>query len=362
MRCPVLVLTGALGSGKTTLLRHWLGQDLLRSSVVIINEIGETAFDPARLGPGSVAAGVLAGRCLCCNGLPDLQETLERLFWDRLHRRGPPFDRVVIETSGVASPRPVVDLLALDPLLRDHFVLEAVVAAVSAAHPALEHPATADQLASAQVLILTKCDRLPASAVAALRGQLAQHAAHAALLTSDQAALADPAAVLAASGVHRPSDAGRASPAPPPDGVQAAAATRWQDRPLAVRHRVGAAVDTARAAGPSVRTWFLPLPQALALTDLRQQAADWIAQAPSQGLLRLKGYWRCQSPLGGDQPWEVQWVQGDPHAQIGPVDRPATGPGDPPWGITFIATGTPVPADAKPAGPPARGSSHPRSS
>jgi G3E family GTPase len=320
-RCPVLVLTGALGSGKTTLLRHWLGQDLLRSSVVIINEIGEASFDPARLGPGLVAAGVLTGRCLCCTGLPDLQDTLERLLWDRLHRRGPPFDRVVIETSGVASPRPVADLLSLDPLLRSHFGLETVVAALSTTHPDLESLSTAEQVADAQVLVLTKCDWLSLTEVAALRAQLALRAAGVPVLTSSLAAPADLAQVLSASRAHKPPITGTAP--------SAAAADRWRDRPLASRHG---------ESGPAVHTWFVPLTQALALSDLRQQAAEWLAKAPVRGLLRLKGYWRCQSPLGGDQPWEVQWTQGDPHAQIGPVDLPTSDPQGQPWGVTFIAT------------------------
>jgi G3E family GTPase len=325
-RCPVLVLTGALGSGKTTLLRHWLQQDVLQSCVVIVNEIGQTAFDDARLGPYLVSAGALTQSCVCCTGLPDLRETLERLFWDRLHRRGPRFDRVVIETSGVASPRPVADLLALDPFLRGRFRLEAVIATVSGAagSPGVPNdPSALEQLAGAQWLVITKRDRMDPTHEAPLHDHLARQAPNAQIVMSGLDSPPTLASLLAASPMALARDRGPTDGAP---ADEAAAAARWQSRPLGPRHGEG---------GPDVRTWFEPLIEPMALETLRQHAVDWITQAPSSGLVRLKGYWRCLGPLGGDQPWEVQWAQGDAYAQIGPVDLPRDHTA---WGVTFIAT------------------------
>lgn len=313
-RCPVLVVTGGLGSGKTTLVRHWLGQEVLADCAVIVNEIGEVPFDSARLGVDVAAAGVIAQQCVCCSGLPDLRDMLERFFWDRLHRRMRRFDRVVIETTGAADPQPVVELLAGHSFLREKFRLETVLATVSgvAPWPEAQDSVARRQLALANALVITKCDRITPPVEQALRESLATLAPGVPVAVSglqtmpDLAPLMRDAMVLGAS--HRQETA--------------ASALAWAGRPL------------HRPAGPAVRTWFDPMALPMALEEMRQLAATWVTQATSLQLLRLKGLWRCKAPLGGDHPWEVQWVRGDEFARIGPVDLPA---GPLRWGITFIA-------------------------
>lgn len=313
-RCPVLVVTGGLGSGKTTLVRHWLEQEVLADCAVIVNEIGEVPFDSERLGVDVTAAGVIAQQCVCCSGLPDLRETLERFFWDRLHRRMRCFDRVVIETTGAADPEPVVELLAGHPFLRDKFRLEAVLTTVSGvAHwPEAQDSFARRQIALANTLVITKCDRITPPVEQALRESLATLVPAVPVTVSGVQTMPDLAPLIreatALGAAHRQDTA--------------AAAQAWAGRPL------------HRPAGPAVHTWFDPMVSPMALEDMRHLAATWVAQAASLQLLRLKGLWRCKAPLGGDHPWEVQWVRGDEFARIGPVDLPARPLR---WGITFIA-------------------------
>jgi len=317
-RCPVLVVTGGLGSGKTTLLQHWLGQQALEQCALVVNEIGEVPFDSARLGVDVVASGVLTQQCVCCSGLPDLQDTLERFFWDRLHRKMRDFDRVVIETTGAANPQPVTELLSIHPFLREKYRLEAVITTFSgvAAWPAPADTVAHEQIARAHILVITKRDRIDGQHEDALRARLAAAAPSASLVASGRDAMPDLATLLQA--VH---PRGRA---PQPEYLHAADAVKaWASKPV-----------RARTAGPELRTWFEAIEQPLDLDEMRQRAAAWIDQAAAQGLVRLKGLWRCKGPISGDHPWEVQWTLGDAFAQIGPVQL-RRDPDD--WGVTFIA-------------------------
>ena len=165
-RLPVLLLAGALGSGKTTLLRHWLAQPALAGAAVVLNEAGEVALDAGRAGALRDAAAQGAAPCLCCEGLPGLAEALEQLFWDRLHRRVPRFDRVVIETAGRADPAPIAQALRAHPLLAERYRLEGVVAVLHAEPTA---PAMSAQVRGADVLILGHADRRSPAQQARLR-------------------------------------------------------------------------------------------------------------------------------------------------------------------------------------------------
>jgi G3E family GTPase len=318
LRCPVLLLTGGLGSGKTTLLRHWLRQEVLQHCALIINEIGEVAFDEARIGPDIVAAGVLSQQCVCCSGLPDLQETLERFFWDRLHRKMRKFDRVVIETTGVANPQPVVDLLTSHPFLRQKFRIEAVIStyACVAQWPARIDAVARQQMSSANALVLTKQDRVAPEQAQALVEHLRAFAPSAAIATSGLYAF--PALAPLLQGVMTCSNDSPAGGREPANAVAV-----WAARPMRTRH-----------TGPDVRTWFEPLAQPLSLDAMRQRAAGWVASAQAQGLMRFKGFWRCEGLASGAHPWEVQWTEGDVLAQMAPVRLSGN---NHQWGVTFIA-------------------------
>jgi G3E family GTPase len=131
-RLPVSVLTGFLGSGKTTLLRHLLGQPDLADMAVIINEFGEIGLDHLLVESSNEDMLLLASGCLCCTIRGDLIQTLRRLYKRRAKGEIPAFSRVVIETTGLADPAPILHTLMQDPMLCDVYRLDGVIATVDA--------------------------------------------------------------------------------------------------------------------------------------------------------------------------------------------------------------------------------------
>lgn len=163
---PVWIVTGYLGSGKTTLLRRWLREPELADAALVINEIGEVGFDNRMLANAVDSAMLLSNNCVCCTGLPGLEEALSSLWWDRLHRRRPSFSNVVIETTGLADPGPIVAAFAENDFLRERYVLAGVLTTVSASGGAeilSEHAEAKAQVRLADLMVLTKVDREPAT-------------------------------------------------------------------------------------------------------------------------------------------------------------------------------------------------------
>src|SRR5215468_8538078 len=109
-RLPVSLITGFLGSGKTTLLNRLLQRPEMADSAVILNEFGEIALDHLLVAPVAGEAVVLASGCLCCAVRGDLQDTLRDLLVARDRGTVPCFSRLLVETSGLADPAPVVQL------------------------------------------------------------------------------------------------------------------------------------------------------------------------------------------------------------------------------------------------------------
>ena len=112
---PVSVLTGFLGSGKTTLLRHLLAHPAMEETAVIVNEFGEIGLDHLLVEKIDEDAVLLNSGCLCCTVRGDLVESLRDLFKRRVKREVPPFKRLVIETTGLADPAPILQTLMTDP-------------------------------------------------------------------------------------------------------------------------------------------------------------------------------------------------------------------------------------------------------
>jgi G3E family GTPase len=131
-RVPVTVVTGFLGAGKTTLVRHFLGLPEGAVTAVIVNEFGETGIDDALLRGSSDNIALLGNGCLCCTVRSDLQVTLRRLIADRARGIIPHFGRVIIETSGLADPSPILATFATDRALGGEFHVEAVIAVTAA--------------------------------------------------------------------------------------------------------------------------------------------------------------------------------------------------------------------------------------
>ncbi|HMA70673.1 MAG TPA: GTP-binding protein [Xanthobacteraceae bacterium] len=131
-RIPVMVVTGFLGAGKTTLMRHFLSLPEGAGTAVIVNEFGEARIDDVLLRHSSDNIALIGNGCLCCTVRSDLQMTLRRLVADRDQGIVPYFGRVVIETSGLADPSPILTTFATDRALGGEFHVEAVVAVVAA--------------------------------------------------------------------------------------------------------------------------------------------------------------------------------------------------------------------------------------
>jgi G3E family GTPase len=131
-RIPVTVVTGFLGAGKTTLVRRFLSAPQGAGTAVIVNEFGETGIDDALLRSSSDNIALLGNGCLCCNVRSDLQVTLHRLVADRERGVIPHFSRIVIETSGLADPSPILTTFATDRALGAEFHIEAVITVIAA--------------------------------------------------------------------------------------------------------------------------------------------------------------------------------------------------------------------------------------
>jgi G3E family GTPase len=164
-RIPVHVLTGFLGSGKTTLLNRILRDPALAETAVLINEIGAIAIDHHVVqnvdASEALAVVVVKGGCACCVVRGDLAAALRELYARRADGSLPPFRRVVLETTGLADPAPILFTLAADPALRHKFEAGSVITTVDVVHGAAQttrHAENRKQIAVADWLILTKTD------------------------------------------------------------------------------------------------------------------------------------------------------------------------------------------------------------
>ncbi|MGH7112988.1 MAG: CobW family GTP-binding protein [Stellaceae bacterium] len=173
---PVTLLTGFLGSGKTTVLNHVLKQPGMAATAVIVNEFGEIGIDHLLVEKATDDVVLLNSGCLCCTVRGDIVDTLLNLFVGRANGKVPHFARVVIETTGLADPAPILHTLISDPLVAARYLLDGVVATVDAVNGAGtldRQPEAVKQAAVAARLRLTKTDLAEPVAAASLKARLA---------------------------------------------------------------------------------------------------------------------------------------------------------------------------------------------
>jgi G3E family GTPase len=177
IRTGVAVLTGFLGSGKTTLLSQVLSEPGMQRVAVIINEFGAVSIDH-RLVARSVDNIIeLRNGCVCCTIRGDLVMTLRDLHERRLLGEIAPFDYVIIETTGLADPVPLLHTLIANPPVRQHYYPDVVIACADAEHletTLADHDCGASQIAIADVVLVTKGDRVARSALDAVRDRVAE--------------------------------------------------------------------------------------------------------------------------------------------------------------------------------------------
>ena len=171
---PVTVVTGFLGSGKTTLLGRVLSEPSMSNTAVLVNEFGEVGLDHHLLRRVDERAVLLGNGCVCCTTREDLVGALLDLL--DLDQRGeiPRLDRVVVETTGLADPAPILHTVFADPVLQHHFSVDLVLTTVDAVNGDLHldrNPESVKQIAAADKIVVTKTD---AAGPEALRGLLSR--------------------------------------------------------------------------------------------------------------------------------------------------------------------------------------------
>ena len=172
---PVNLITGFLGSGKTTLLQRLLGDPALADTAVLINEFGEVGLDHHLLERIDDTMVLLQSGCLCCTIRGELSAAIKELHSRRERGEVPRFRRLVVESTGLADPFPILSTVQADPVLRHHFRLGNVITTVDAVNGLGQLARRAEstkQVAVADRLVLTKTDLADAEATQALAERL----------------------------------------------------------------------------------------------------------------------------------------------------------------------------------------------
>jgi G3E family GTPase len=295
---PLTLLTGFLGSGKTTLLRRALAAPEFFDTAVVINEVGEISIDHYLVDFALGDVVELPGGCLCCAVREDLAVTLRRLIERRDRGAIRAFRRLVVETSGLADPGPILFTLGTDPMLDRRVRLArvaTVVDAVAGAATLDRFAEAARQAAIADALVVSKTDLAPVSDALAARLEALNPRAERIL----GAGAADPASVLFAPPVRHPRE-GRGPGATIELSAQDSRLRRNGGRAEHAQHTHGIAAYTIVLDGPIGRFEFA-------------RALGGLAQARGYDLLRVKGIVEF-----ADAPGRPAIVQAAQHAMFAP--------------------------------------------
>jgi len=197
-RIPLTVITGFLGSGKTTLLNALLASPQAANTAVIINEYGEVGVDHDLVQNITESVTLLDNGCVCCVLRGDLEQALRDMFLARRAGEMANFERVILETTGLADPAPVMQTISIDPALAEHYRLDGVITLVDGAQGSAQLAGTAEavkQAAVADRLVITKSDLVDPRTIATLEAELKALNPSAQMATALQGKI-DPAFVL----------------------------------------------------------------------------------------------------------------------------------------------------------------------
>lgn len=308
-KIPVTVVTGFLGAGKTTLLRRFLAAPEGQGTAVVVNEFGAVGVDDALLRASTDETVLLGNGCVCCTVRSDLQVALRGLVSDRERGEIPHFRRVIIETSGLADPGPVLQTFATDRALGGEFHLELAVAVVDAATGAATLDWSAEarkQVILADRLIVTKTDIAEPAAVERLRTRLQELNPRADMATAVNGAI-DPSLLTE-------------QPAPPLGGVEQESGAHGFV--AEAEHSDGIASFVLRQDAPMAWPVFA-------------RAMDVLTSLRGPDLLRVKGFLDVE---GCEGPVLVQFVQ---HLADLPVELQAWPGGERASRIVFITRNLP---------------------
>jgi G3E family GTPase len=316
---PVNLITGFLGSGKTTLLQRLLHDPALADTAVLINEFGEVGLDHHLLERIDDTMVLLQSGCLCCTIRGELSQAIKDLHSKRERGLVPPFRRLVVESTGLADPFPILSTVQADPVLKHHFRLGNVIATVDAVNGAAQlarRPESVKQVAVADRLVLTKTDLADASAIEALMTRLRR---------------LNPAAPLWRAAEHALDAAALISHDLFAAGGKSAAARRWFAAEVSAAPHAHHAHDRSRH-GDSIQTFALVFDRPLDWTMF----GIWLTMLLNRhgtAVLRVKGILNVE---GAATPVAVHGVQ---HLVHPPIHMAAWPDADRRSRIVFIVDG-----------------------
>ena len=175
MKRPVTIVTGFLGSGKTTLLANVLSAPVMRNTAVLVNEFGEVGLDHHLLRRADERTVLLGQGCVCCSTREDLVGALLEFLDEEDRGCIPSLDRVVVETTGLADPSPILFTIFSHPVLQHHYYVDLVISTVDAVNGELHldrNPESSKQIAASDIVVLTKTDIAQTGAVDRVYGRL----------------------------------------------------------------------------------------------------------------------------------------------------------------------------------------------